>query len=103
MIIRDILTIILLSLGFLCFLASTVGVYRFKDFYSRLHAAGICGSAGFIMCGLGLFIYQGFNITGIKILVVFIAAIVSSPIGTHIITKVAYKNNKKESQKKEAV
>ena len=89
--IRNILTILFLSVGFLCFVASTVGVFRMKDFYCRSHAAGICGSAGLIFSGLGLFIYEGVNITGIKILLVMLAVCLSSPIGTHIICKVAYK------------
>ena len=89
--IRNILTILFISAGFLCFAASTIGVFRMKDFYCRSHAAGICGSAGLIFSGLGLFIYEGVNITGIKILLVMLAVCLSSPIGTHIICKVAYK------------
>ncbi len=89
--IRNILTILFMSAGFLCFVASTIGVFRMKDFYCRSHAAGICGSAGLIFSGLGLFIYEGVNITGIKILLVMLAVCLSSPIGTHIICKVAYK------------
>ena len=89
--IKEILTILFMSAGFLCFVASTVGVFRMKDFYCRSHAAGICGSAGLIFSGVGLFIYEGVNITGIKILLVLLAVCLSSPIGTHIICKVAYK------------
>ena len=91
--IRDILTVIFMLLGFFCFVASTVGVFRMKDFYCRSHAAGICGSAGLIFCGVGLFIYEGVNITGFKILLVLLAVCLSSPIGTHIICKVAYKQS----------
>ena len=91
--IRNILTILFMSAGFLCFVASTVGVFRMKDFYCRSHAAGICGSAGLIFSAVGLFIYEGVNITGIKILLVLLAVCLSSPIGTHIICKVAYKQS----------
>lgn len=91
--IRDILTILFMSAGFLCFVASTIGVFRMKDFYCRSHAAGICGSAGLIFSAVGLFIYQGANITGFKILIVMLAVCLSSPIGTHIICKVAYRQS----------
>ena len=91
--IKEILTILFMSAGFLCFVASTVGVFRMKDFYCRSHAAGICGSAGLIFSGVGLFIYEGVNITGFKILLVLLAVCLSSPIGTHIICKVAYKQS----------
>ena len=91
--IREILTIVFMSAGFLCFVASTIGVFRMKDFYCRSHAAGICGSAGLIFSALGLFIYEGANITGFKILIVMLAVCLSCPIGTHIICKVAYKQS----------
>ena len=91
--IREILTIVFMSAGFLCFVASTIGVFRMKDFYCRSHAAGICGSAGLIFSALGLFIYEGANITGFKILIVMLAVCLSSLIGTHIICKVAYKQS----------
>ena len=91
--IREILTIVFMSAGFLCLVASTIGVFRMKDFYCRSHAAGICGSAGLIFSALGLLIYEGANITGFKILIVMLAVCLSSPIGTHIICKVAYKQS----------
>lgn len=91
MLIRNIFTIVFMMLGFCCFLISAIGVFRLKDFYCRLHAASVCESAGLFLCSLGLLIYEGFNITGIKIFMIFLAVFMSSPIGTHIITKVAYK------------
>lgn len=50
-------------------------------------------SAGLIFSAVGLFIYEGVNITGFKILLVLLAVCLSSPIGTHIICKVAYKQS----------
>jgi len=91
--IRQIFTILFMILGFVCFFASAVGVYTMKDFYCRLHAASVAESAGLFLCSLGLLIYEGLNITGIKIFLIFLAVFISSPIGTHIITKVAYKQN----------
>ena len=103
MTIRNVLTIIFLLLGFACFVASTLGVYRFKDFYSRLHAAGISEACGLVLCSIGLLIHQGLNITGLKIFLIFFAVFLTSPIGTHIIVKVAYKNHKENIEEKEAV
>ena len=89
--ITNVITIIFMLLGFCCFLISAIGVFRLKDFYCRLHAASVCESAGIFLCSLGLLFYEGFNITGLKIFVIFMAIFITSPIGTHIITKVAYK------------
>ena len=91
--IRNILTVIFLLLGFICFVITAVGVFRLKDFYSRLHAAGVCESAGLVLCSIGFLIYAGFSVNGLKIIAIFIAVFIASPIGTHIIARVAYKNS----------
>lgn len=91
--VREVLTVIFLSAGFLAFLAATAGVFRMKDFYCRMHAAGVCESAGLLLCAAGLFIYEGFCITGIKIFLVLLAVFLASPIGTHIICRAAYKQS----------
>lgn len=99
MTIREIFTVLFLSLGFVCFLISAIGVFRLKDFYARLHAAGVCESAGLVLCSVGFLIYEGLSFTGIKIFTVFLAVFVASPIGTHIITRVAYKQSVKDGTK----
>lgn len=89
--ISNIITIVFMLLGFCCFLVSAIGVFRLKDFYCRLHAASVCESAGLFLCSLGLLFHEGLNPIGIKIFVIFMAIFITSPIGTQIITKVAYK------------
>lgn len=101
--VREILTIIFLMLGFVCFLITTIGVFRLKDFYARLHAAGVSESAGLVLCSIGFLIYEGFTITGIKIFAIFIAVFIASPIGTHIITRVAIKQSMLESNAEKEV
>lgn len=94
--IREIFTVIFLMLGFVCFVITAIGVFRLKDFYSRLHAAGVCESAGLVLCSIGFLIYEGFTVTGLKIFAIFIAVFIASPIGTHIIARVAYKSSLNE-------
>ncbi len=96
--VREILTVLFLSLGFICFLITAIGVFRLKDFYARLHAAGICEAAGLVLCSVGFLIYEGPSITGLKIFAVFLAVFIASPIGTHIITRVAYKESIKNKE-----
>ncbi len=93
MIIRNILTIVFLSGGGILLLLSIIGVLRLPDFYSRLHGAGIGSTSAIGLCGIGLFIYEGLTLTGIKILLVVLAVLITGPIGTHIIAKVAYRES----------
>lgn len=93
MIVRDILIFILMTLGMVSFVVSTIGVFRMKDFYCRLHTAGVCGTAGMMLFALALLLYEGITITGIKNFAILIVSMLASPIGTHIICKVAYKES----------
>lgn len=93
--IREIISMLFLLVSMVSFMISTIGVFRMKDFYCRLHAAGICESAGLLLAAIGLFLYEGFTSTGLKIFLVLFAVFLASPIGTHIICKVAY-NERKE-------
>lgn len=91
---REIITIICLSLGTFFVAASLVGVLRLKDFFCHLQAAGIGSGLGVIFYCVGLAVYEGWDLTSLKILFVGAMLLVTCPIGTHIIGKVAYKQGK---------
>ena len=91
--IREFFAVVFLLAGLFFFIVSAIGVFRIQDFYCRLHAAGVSETAGLVLCSLGLFLYEGFNQTGVKLFLVFIAVFLASPIGTHIIAKVAYRQS----------
>lgn len=90
---RYILTVVFLTAGFLVLLVSTVGVVRMRDMYSRLHAAGVGGSLGLMLAGVGLVIYEGIGTTSGKVLLVTLAVFITNPIATHIVAKVAYRES----------
>ena len=91
---REIITIICLSLGTFFVAASLIGVLRLKDFFCHLQAAGIGSGLGVIFYCVGLAVYEGWNLTSLKILFVGVMLLVTCPIGTHIIGKVAYTQGK---------
>ena len=100
--IRCILTAVLLVAGLFFMTVSVVGVVKFPDFFSRLHAIGLGQSLGIGFCCLGLFIYQGPDNTGLKILMVLFVTMLAGPIGTHIVDRVAIKEGlKREEREKE--
>ena len=99
--IRCVLTAISLLIGLFFIAVSVVGVIRFPDFFSRLHAIGLGQSLGMGFCCIGLLIYQGPDITGIKIFIVLIVSMLAGPIGTHITDRVAYREGLKREANKE--
>ena len=95
------LTVVSMVVGLFFMAVSIAGVIRFPDFFSRLHAIGLGQSLGIGFCCIGLFIYQGPDITGLKILLVLFVSMLAGPIGTHIIDRVAYREGLKREEKNE--
>ena len=97
--IRSAACALLLLLGLFFMMVSVKGVIKFPDFFSRLHAIGLGQSLGMGVCCLGMFIYQGPNITGLKILMVLFVSMLAGPIGTHIVDRVAFREGLKKEEK----
>ena len=97
--IRYAISALLLLAGLFFVVVSVRGVIKFPDFFSRLHAIGLGQSLGMGFCCLGLFIYQGVNITGLKILMVLFVSMIAGPIGTHIVDRVAFREGLKKEEK----
>ena len=97
--IRSAACALLLLLGLFFMMVSVKGVIKFPDFFSRLHAIGLGQSLGMGFCCLGMLIYQGPNITGLKILMVLFVSMLAGPIGTHIVDRVAFREGLKKEEK----
>ena len=87
----DILVVILLVVGLLAFFSTTVGILRFPDFYSRMHAAGKGDVFSSVAILLGLVLYHwhhpslGGALVSIKILMISLFIFMASPTATHAI------------------
>lgn len=86
---------LLLIFGMIFFLLGTVGLFRFKDIYSRSHGAAKCDTLGALCCILALGIYSGINITTLKLFIVLVFLWITNPLATHLIVKAQYKKEKK--------
>ena len=87
----NLLTILFLIVGLLSFFSATIGILRFPDFYTRMHAAGKGDSFSSLLMLIGLAIYNfhhlSFNevLVSIKIIFISIFIFLSSPTATHSI------------------
>ena len=84
-----VLAAILIISGAFFLTVSCVGLIRFPDFYSRTHAAGKSETLGAILVLGGLAVYNGFEVSSLKILAIFVFTIIASPTATHAILKAA--------------
>lgn len=85
----------LLVAGIFFFAVGVVGVLRFPDFYTRLHAAGKCDSlaAVLVIAGVALYNLADFSpanlLVSLKILAIAAFVFVASPTATHAVTEAA--------------
>ncbi|WP_291949295.1 monovalent cation/H(+) antiporter subunit G [Marinobacter sp.] len=85
----DILSWICLVAGGALGIVGGIGIHRFPDFYSRLHAAGITDTfcATLILLGLGL--QAGWSIAAFKLALIFMFLFFTSPTASHALANAA--------------
>jgi len=97
--------IFLVASGLIFFFATTVGLLRFPDFYSRMHAAGKGDTLSSLLMLGGLALYECYDITlatiltGVKILLIVVFIFMASPTATHAITDAGFESGVKPWQK----
>jgi len=102
----EIAVIILTISGLLFFFATTVGILRFPDFYSRMHAAGKGDTLSSLLMLLALMLYNFHEFTlanllvAMKILLIVVFIFMASPTATHAITDAGYESGVKPWTKK---
>ena len=109
MIFVNILAITCVVIGLVFFLGASVGLLRFPDFYTRMHAAGKGDtlSTVMILLGCGIYgiahhdIYYGSFLLAMKILFIAVFVFVGSPTATHAIMDAGYETEVKHWTKPE--
>lgn len=86
----DVASWILLMGGAFFLVVGGVGVLRFPDFYTRLHAAGVTDTGGAILILCGLMLQGAFHAATIKLLLILIFFLFTSPTATHALANAAY-------------
>ena len=89
MVLIDTISWFLIIAGALLGVTGGIGIHRFPDFYSRLHAAGITDTLCAALFLLGLSMQTGISIDSIKLLLIFIFLFFSSPTATHALANAA--------------
>jgi len=100
----EIAVIILLALSLLFSILGVIGLFRFKDAYTRMHAGGLVGSFGLIFAVAAAIVYAANEISlgnsayisfifhvAFALLIVLVTAIVS----THVIARAAHRSGNK--------
>ena len=88
---RDVLVLFLLVVGVGFSLVAGIGVLRFPDLYTRIHAAAKVGTMGISSIVLAAALH--FNNLGVTIraLLVITFVFLTAPVAAHMISRVGYK------------
>ncbi|XVV00233.1 monovalent cation/H(+) antiporter subunit G [Actinosynnema sp. CA-248983] len=79
----------LLAAGGVFVLTGGVGLLRFPDFYTRLHAAGITDSAGTGLIMLGLLVRTTDWDTALRLLIILLFMVITGPTAAHALAQAA--------------
>ena len=66
-----------------------VGILRFPDFWSRLHAASVTESAGMILLLIGMALQTGWTLIAFKLGVIGVFMLITGPTSTHAVANAA--------------
>lgn len=89
----DILSWVLLVSGGVFIVISTVGMLRFRDFFTRLHAASIADTLGTVLIVAGLIMQAGFTLITVKLLLILFFVLFTTPTAAHALAKAALHGN----------
>lgn len=92
------LTIILMVTGFFFFFATTIGLIRFPDLYTRMHAAGKGDALSSLLMILGMALYVfntgsfGDILVVVKLIFIIVFIFLTSPTATHAIIDAGFES-----------
>ncbi len=84
---REAISVIPLAIGAFFFLAGTLGILRFPDVHSRLHALAKADNLGLGLIVLGLMLQAGSVATAVKLLIIWILALLASATAAYVIAE----------------
>ena len=91
----DFLIWILLLGGAFFLLVGAIGVLRFPDFYTRLHAVSVCDTMGAGLVIAGLMLQGGLTMVTVKLLLMFYFMIFTGPTAVHALAEAALRGRLK--------
>ena len=86
---------IFITVGSLSIIVGLLGVYRMPDFFTRLHAASVIDTLGAMLILFGLIIHHGLSMVSLKLFLILIFILITTPTAAHALAKSALHGNLK--------
>ena len=97
----DVLSWFCLVSGGLLGVVGGIGMHRFPDFFSRLHAAGTTATLCAALFLLGLGLQAGLTLASAKLMLIFVFLFFTSPTASHSVANAALHGGLKPFQDKQ--
>jgi multicomponent Na+:H+ antiporter subunit G len=94
-IIKSVIVVIFLIVGSLFMITGSLGIVRFPDTYSRMHASGKCDTLGISLILVGLIIYQGLDFVTVKLILILLFVFFTGPVAVNSIIRASFKSGNK--------
>lgn len=78
---------ILIITGLFIVFSGIVGMFRFPNFYTKIHSAGVIDACGIPMCLIGLACLQQNTANSLKLIVATILILLLNPVATHALAR----------------
>jgi len=89
MLILDIVSGLLLIAGVFFGLSGAVGLFKFPDFFTKVHAASVTDSIAAILILGGLMLQTSFDLNTAKLFFILMFLMITSPTASHALAKSA--------------
>ncbi|HIE34348.1 MAG TPA: monovalent cation/H(+) antiporter subunit G [Candidatus Altiarchaeales archaeon] len=86
----EIIVVLFLTVGTFFFTTATIGLLRFPDMFTRLHATGKGDTLGASLILIGLALLSAPSVTSIKLFFIMLFILLTSPVATHCICRAVY-------------
>ena len=91
----DTVSWLLMTAGGAFVIIGTVGLIRFPDVYARMHATGITDTLGAGLLFIGMMVHAGFTQVTVKLVLILIFLLLTSPTSTYALANAAYNRGQK--------
>ncbi len=88
----NVVALALVAAGLFFMSIAVIGLIRLPDFFSRAHAVSKSETLGMALLLLGLLVFAGVSLTGLKLALVLVFVAITNPVGAHVLTRAAVRS-----------
>jgi multicomponent Na+:H+ antiporter subunit G len=101
MMINEVIAVVLLVVGCFFFLAGTLGVLRFPDLFSRLHALTKADNLGLGFIAAGMAVYIASPWAAVKIFFIWLFTLLASSTSSYLIARFQKEQDQSKNRKEQ--